>query len=286
MKKLLQKTVTAALAASMLVGAGFAVQAAPTYVMDASGIAQIVQTGDFRLSTPADTSITDNPSQWGTGVVIDIAPGAAHADFDWILTGGGMRSGGDDGDGLGWFDPNGANRELTTNVQFTGPIRIDVTGDSWNSDSNSPAVFHVTFGDETVVLELPRREHRTNVDETRNPMETVSHVFETGTGYLSISHWPWDGGGRENTATQENLGRLAVQRIAVWENYAAAAVAPEAPAAPVAPETPAAPVAPAVTAPANVPATNDNATIIYALGASFLLAAAVAVVVYKKRAIQ
>jgi len=114
-------------------------------------------------------------------------------------------------------------------------------------------------------------------------MGTVSHTFEAGTGYVGITHWAWDGGDRPD------VGRLALRSIAIWENTADETPAPaETPAPVVTPEpaTPEATPIPVVTIPATVPPTNDNITIIYAVGAIVLLVAAVAFVAYKKKAAQ
>jgi len=269
--KKLRKPVAVAVTFAMVMGMGLAVQAAePTYLLDASGVPVAVQQGGDRITAAVDGSPTVVD-----GVTVTVADGASQPGLDWVITGGTLRTGGLGEDGTGWLDANGGNRQLSTSVELTGAITVELTGASMVADG---AVITLSFGDQSVELTLP---------SGTAEMGTVSHTFEAGTGYVAITHWAWDGGDRPD------IGRLALRSIAIWENYGTAAGEIVTPAAtPVPTPAPEATPAPAAVTPApvvptvNVPPTNDNATVIFAVGATVLLAAAVAFIVYKKKAVQ
>jgi hypothetical protein len=274
MKKLLKKTIASAAALAVAFGVTVAAQAAPTYLLDFSGIPVAVQEGGDRTQAPFSTE--------RDGFVVTIAPGASQPNFEWASSGN-LRTGGIGQAGTGFVDANGGNRAMRTTVELTAPITIAIEGLSVAAPG---ATVVVRFGEQEVTMEFPQVPGPERVE---GGLHVVEHTFATGSGIIEFD-WPW-------AADGVAPGRLGVRSIAITEGAAAAAPTPQQPAPqqppvggaqPVLPEgDKAADVPPVVDPPPAVtpPPTSDSATVIYAIGAAVLLAVA-ALVVLKKKAIQ
>jgi len=268
MKNMLKKVAALAVVFSVAAGLAASVQAAPTYLLDASNIPLQYQTDDVSVGgatrgmnlMPSGGMVTEM-----AGVEVVVAPGAAQPDFMWQVTGGTMRPGGSDVAGSGWIDSNGSGRVVETTVELEGPITIEIQGFSWTTPE---ATVVVRYGDQNVTFTFGHVE----VGPDRiDGMFTVYHTFESGSGVVSIE-WPWGPSGHGVP------GRLGVRTVAIYEGGREAAVEPTIEPETVLVDTP----EPVVTG-QQVPAANDNMSITYAVGAALLLGVAV-VIFAKKRA--
>lgn len=157
----------------------------PSYILDFSRIEATAASN--RQTVNAGSFITNMP-----GVSLTINSSAVQQSFNMFPVGGTIRA---SGSGNNTFiDPNGQNRRLESNVELSGPIRIQITGKS--TINNSMATATVNYGDRSITH---------NVNNSNSQWSTITFDFPDGQGIVSIV-WPW-------TATN----RLGIQHIEILE---------------------------------------------------------------------
>ncbi|MCL2286015.1 MAG: hypothetical protein FWC32_06565, partial [Firmicutes bacterium] len=154
--------------------------AAPTYLFDFSTAPTV--------GAQAWPSVSAIP-----GVTRAVSPTAGQPGFDLIPTGNFRIQA---HSGSNFIDPNGANRQLNSNVSLSGPIHVVIYARA--TGSVAPTTLPLTFAGQTITFDVP------------NAITRIEHTFLTGEGLLSINPWNWGVDG-------QSPGRLAVQRIEITE---------------------------------------------------------------------
>ncbi|MCL1801505.1 MAG: pectate lyase, partial [Promicromonosporaceae bacterium] len=140
------------------------------------------------------------------GVVSNEADDALIPGLEWLTGGGNFRV--HTHSNQQWIDPNGTGRNLTTNVELSGPIKVEIVARS--NVTGGTALLPLSFGNQTVMLEVS------------GTTATITHEFLQGEGTLSINPWSWGA----NEAT-DPVGRLAIQSIRIFEGELGEAEVPD-----------------------------------------------------------
>lgn len=138
----------------------------------------------YRWSAAQLAPRTGIPTGTRLGDFVERTHGMPDSGLDFVTHGGTFRIANNLAAGLSTFDPNGNGRTLVTDRAVDGPIRVEIQARSTvGAPTGAPTEINLNYGAQHEVLPV-----RATSDQE---LVTVSHVFRSGHGHISIDPWPW-----------------------------------------------------------------------------------------------